>query len=546
MKLGTKITCAAIGSVALAVSTALWLEKRTIEAQGIQLLRETMHSTLVEAENVRQSIARLGEGGAFDRHRLLEEYHRDGDLRKSTLYGTIPIVAAWNAAGKAAAEQGFEFRVPKRQARNPRNLPTPDEDAILTLLEKGDVPEYFSADRAKGRIVLARPIKLSQDCMVCHGDPANSPTHDGKDLLGFTMENWRPGEVHGAFVLRTDYGRVDAVVKKSMATSLLWLGLISGGIAVGFYVFNKRLIVQPMNIVVDALTASSEQIASASDQVSGSSQVLAEGASEQAASLEESSASLEQMSGLTRRNSESAGQAKELARTTRMAADEGANSVGQLNAAMKELTHSSAEVAKIVKTIDEIAFQTNILALNAAVEAARAGEAGAGFAVVAEEVRALAQRSAQAAKETEGQIKTAIAKSRDGAARGAEVAQHLTGIVEQIRQLDGLVAEIATASQEQAQGIEQVTCAVRQMDKVTQSNAAGAEESAAAAEELHAQAAELQRAVAGLNVFIGETRAVAMPAAVPARSELAARGQDLPRTDLSRGRKHRPAEQVCR
>ena len=175
----------------------------------------------------------------------------------------------------------------------------------------------------------------------------------------------------------------------------------------------------------------------------------------------------------------------------------------EMTQAMAAIDTSSAEVAKIVKNIDEIAFQTNILALNAAVEAARAGEAGAGFAVVADEVRSLAQRSAAAAKETADKIEAAIASSRNGSQCSAKVGESLTQIAEKVSSTDALVAEIATAAREQAQGIEQINAAITQMDQVTQSNSASAEESASAAEELDAQAESLKDLVAKLRQLVG-------------------------------------------
>jgi methyl-accepting chemotaxis protein len=286
---------------------------------------------------------------------------------------------------------------------------------------------------------------------------------------------------------------------------LLTLGLaIALGIAVATVII--RGISGVLRTTTDSLTTGAEQIAAAAHQVSGSAQSLASGASEQAASLEETSASIEQMSGMTKRNADSANQAKDIAQVARHSADSSASSVAKLNTAMGDLKVSSSEVAKIVKTIDEIAFQTNILALNAAVEAARAGEAGAGFAVVAEEVRSLAQRSAQAAKETAGKIEAAVVKSEEGARISEEVSTSLGGIIEQVRKLDALITEIAHASSEQAQGIEQVNTAVSQMDKVTQANAAAAEESASAAEEMNAQTAELNALVGNLLLLVGGRR----------------------------------------
>ena len=258
-----------------------------------------------------------------------------------------------------------------------------------------------------------------------------------------------------------------------------------------------------LNRVASALDDGASQIASAAGQVSSSSQSLAEGASEQASSLEETSASLEEMASMTKRNAENSRKANELGRQTREAAERGAAEMQQMSAAMDAIRDSSDDIAKIIKTIDEIAFQTNILALNAAVEAARAGEAGMGFAVVAEEVRSLAQRSAQAAKETSAKIEGAISKTGQGVEISAKVAKALGEIVARARQVDELVAEVAGASGEQSQGIAQVNLAVGQMDQVTQGNAASAEESAAAAQELNAQAETMKGSVGELLRLVG-------------------------------------------
>jgi methyl-accepting chemotaxis protein len=209
------------------------------------------------------------------------------------------------------------------------------------------------------------------------------------------------------------------------------------------------------------------------------------------------------MASMTKRNSENAHKANDLAQQARSAADKGTADMQTMNAAMDAIKVSSDDIAKIIKTIDEIAFQTNILALNAAVEAARAGEAGMGFAVVADEVRNLAQRSAQAAKETAAKIEGAITKTAQGVGISKQVAETLLEIATKARQVDELVAEVAGASREQTQGIAQVNTAVGQMDKVTQSNASNAEESAAAAEELNAQAIIMKDSVGELLQLVG-------------------------------------------
>jgi len=257
------------------------------------------------------------------------------------------------------------------------------------------------------------------------------------------------------------------------------------------------------------------QTASAARQVSAASQTLSSGASEQAASVEETSASLEEISSMIRATADNAEKAKALAGEAHGVAQAGSRTMIEMTQAMAAIDSSSAEVAKIVKNIDEIAFQTNILALNAAVEAARAGEAGAGFAVVADEVRSLAQRSAAAAKETAEKIEAAIASSRNGSISCAKVGESLTQIATKVSSTDALVAEIATAAREQAQGIEQINTAITQMDQVTQSNSASAEESASAAEELDAQAASLKDAVGRLRQLVGGDTAAPSPTPIP-------------------------------
>jgi methyl-accepting chemotaxis protein len=264
-----------------------------------------------------------------------------------------------------------------------------------------------------------------------------------------------------------------------------------------------------LKTITDSLDMGAAQVTSAAGQVSASSQSLAEGASEQASSLEETSSSLEEMSSMIKRNAESAHKANDLAKQARAVAERGSGNMQTMSSAMQSIKASSDDIAKIIKTIDEIAFQTNILALNAAVEAARAGEAGMGFAVVADEVRNLAQRSAQAAKETAAKIEGALGNTAQGVQISSEVAEVLHEIVTKVRQVDELIAEVSGASREQTQGITQINVAVGQMDKITQSNAANAEESAAAAQELNAQALAMKQVVGELQTMVSGTSAAA-------------------------------------
>ncbi|HLP06728.1 MAG TPA: methyl-accepting chemotaxis protein [Opitutaceae bacterium] len=304
---------------------------------------------------------------------------------------------------------------------------------------------------------------------------------------------------------RSAGGVVDAL---KQGTTIVFAGVlvcVAAGVLVSS-ILGRRLS-RALRRIAEALTTGAENSAATARTVSESSRSLAEGASAQAASLEETSASLEVMSATAKRNVEHAAATRELAGAARAAAEAGATSARELAEAMEAIRSSSDEITRIIRTIDEIASQTNILALNAAVEAARAGEAGAGFSVVAEEVRSLAQRSATAARDSAGKIEAANAVSARGAAISGRVGELLQTIHGHVAKVSELVAQMASANSEQDESLRQLNQAIAQMDKITQAGAASSEETAAAAQEMSAQGTGLLDTVQELDLLVGRVGA---------------------------------------
>ena len=382
--------------------------------------------------------------------------------------------------------------------------------ALLATLQKSaaqfgtGLDSVVASKQARDQILAERINKVAPEFTAALGK-VKSSVHDFQSQLEETT-------------------RADQRRNEFIGSSVTGVGILLGA----FFAWSiTRSVTRRITGVAGRLASESEKANGSAAQVAQASSAMADGASQQAASLEETSSSLTEMSSMTQRNSENAQNAKGLANEARATADAGAADMEQMKTAMGAIKDSSVEISKIIKTIDEIAFQTNILALNAAVEAARAGEAGLGFAVVADEVRSLAQRCAGAAKETAEKISASTEKSEQGVRISEKMAANLAAIVEKTRRLDERIAEIAQSSHEQSEGIAQLNTAVASMDKVTQGNAALAEQSASASEELKAQAGQVRVAVAEL-LRMSQGEAVpsagvdlAMPAPVRAQRPVA-------------------------
>ena len=341
-----------------------------------------------------------------------------------------------------------------------------------------------------------------------------------------TVENQITDSFHKIINMEVQQADATMQASTSRANMATWFAsastVLAFIVAVGIGIFMSLMITRPIARVIDGLNEGAEQVTAAASQVATSSQHLADGSSNQASAIEETSSSLEEMSSMTRQNADNAQLAndmmtKEAATNFQLISER----MGTMEKAMQASVGASEETAKVIKTIDEIAFQTNLLALNAAVEAARAGEAGAGFAVVADEVRNLAMRATEAAKNTQDLITNSTGRIKEATSLYGQVSEAMGKNGEIAQKVTELIGEIAAASREQAQGISQVNSAVVEMDKVAQQTAASAEESASAAEELNAQAEQMKSYVGDLVVLIGGGEQDGAPA--PVRRQAAIR-----------------------
>src|SRR5271165_6071365 len=264
MKLATKITLCAAGGVVLATIGAIGTVYVISQTNRVNELRGRMSSTLQQSETVMESMNALHQGGAFDTKALAQTLKQTSDLRSSTFYKAIPVVAAWDSVSHIASVSGFVFLTPTRPgtgARNPKNNSN-EFDAAFRAFAAGQ-PEYFSDDSASNTLILARPVRTSAGCMACHGDPATSPTHDGRDVLGFPMENMHVGDIKGAFVLKAPMTKDPVVLASMQKISLAGLVVLIL-VVTGFWILNQRWVVRPLAAIAGNLTESSARIQSAS------------------------------------------------------------------------------------------------------------------------------------------------------------------------------------------------------------------------------------------------------------------------------------------
>ncbi|KAB2925931.1 MAG: methyl-accepting chemotaxis protein [Bacteroidetes bacterium] len=485
------------------------------------------------------------------------------DLKtKEQVLHTVPVLAAMKVIAKKADEMGVKFKVPKFQPRNPKNEPDTYEADVLRKLEAGNVPEFWEFSEQSKEIRYFRPVKLTRDCMMCHGDPATSKelwgNSDGKDITGGSMENWKEGEVHGAFEIRTDLTHAVSEVQ----TASMWAAMIvflAGLAVVAVAIFIARWFTAPIKelaaqsesiaqgdlryvhtpaldrrsengdemgqlvrsygVMVNSLRdiirkvgESSGAVASASTEISASTEQMAAGAHQQTSQASEVASAVEEMTKTIVENSQTAKHTAETSKQAKIAAEQGGKVVEDTVNGMKKIAdvvrssattvqalgRSSDQIGEIISVIEEIADQTNLLALNAAIEAARAGEQGRGFAVVADEVRKLAERTTKATKEIASMIKqiqtdtkgavTAMQEGTKQVDAGIALADRagvsLQEIVAISQKVTDMISQIAGASEEQSKASELIAKNVEGISIVTQETANGAQQIAHTAEDL--------------------------------------------------------------
>ncbi len=576
----TKVLTVSVGGLVFFGLVMAVFTITSIQQESQASILSKSRAIVLNVEAVRQKMQDYWTSGVFNSQDILS-HAKAGEM--DLVLSMVPVYNAYQSAMINAKEGGYEFRVPKHSPRNPKNQPDALESKVLDLLEKGEVKEYSLIDPATNSVRFFRPVVLTETCLLCHGDPATSQTlwgtDNGLDPTGAKMENWKVGEVHGAFEVISSLAETDSrVMNTAITTTSITLGLVL--LLMVLFVFAIRSITVPLQacaalarkveqgILTDSLhfdrkdevgaLASSlnamrsslktradflnsiskgdltselgevgsedefgnslsvmqtslrsllmqisdvvEKVTAGAMALNDAGRSLATGTVEQAASVEEINASLGLIQTQSKENFSKANTGKELSQRALERSRTGYAEMKHLRVSMENIYESFRSIKAIVKTIDDIAFQTNVLSLNASIEAARAGSAGKGFSVVADEVRLLANRSGQSVVETTGVVDASFGAVEGGKQQAESTMALFQSIVDDSEKLFQLVTETANSAQEQALSIHQVNQGLDQIDRVTQANAAGAEESSSSAEELLHLAEHLGEIVSNFRV----------------------------------------------
>lgn len=523
------------------IATSLYFSKQQLNA-GIEEKALTIHSRL---EAATEFVALQGGLVPFV-DRLKTKYKSDVDMTDSDkleVLKQVPIFAAMKIGAKDAEKEGYDFRVFSDEPRKKENQATAHELSIFKKFEEDKALKKYVHNDGQN-IIVYKPVRLSdkQGCMTCHGDPVTSPWGNGKDVLGHKMENWRDGKLHGVFAISTSIAKVSELreVDKNTKTTIL-LGLVPIGVALLMAsLFLKRPLAGLTNIA-NVLSSVSGNVGKTSTRMSDNSSGLSQASVEQMAALQETAASLEEVGAMIKKTSENAKATSDASAKSHSKANHGneivnkmIQSMGDINISNKavqeqmnksnqefsEIVNVIVEIEKKTKVINDIVFQTKLLSFNASVEAARAGENGKGFSVVAEEIGNLATMSGVAAAEISSMldqsIKTVekiVVNSKEKVERlmidgkikvdyGTEVARDcgiiLHEIVDNIKITSEMAGEISNASREQAEGVQEISKAMAQLDIVTQDNSKTSQDLSEIAGKLNDDSVTLEETVVDL------------------------------------------------
>ena len=510
LRIQTKIFTLVYSVLIASLIVLFVVNKNRFEDNAKNAIITKSRAITLQAENTRRYMSDLRtEKHAFDDATLFAEvknFLKDKEftsreerieaIRQTNFYWTIPIVSSWSTANIEAESVGFQFRVPKIQARNPKNEASAIEVAMLSILKETDAVEHWIIDEEANVLRYMRPIKLSKDCLICHGTVEDDPDGDGIDPVGIEMEGWKEGEIHGAFEIIADLTPMQNEIRDNLYQSLMLIGILLGISSIAI-VLITRSISTPLRSAVDIATSMADgkldieftttgkdevgqlldamqrmydklkevilQVNQVSLEVSTRTQQsnvlvmqLKQGATEQASALEESLASMRTMVDGIQLNSQHATRTENISTQTAHDARETGESVSKT-------VNGILSINEKISIISEIAKKTNLLALNASLEAVRAGEHGKGFEIVASEVQRLAERSQVAASEI-------VELSKVSAQTAEESGAMLDALLPNISHTSTLVHDIAKASEVQRDSSVQISAALQQLEHIAQQN----------------------------------------------------------------------------
>lgn len=532
----------------LCTTAAIFVAKNHIYVDGKNGLVDKSRAILSRAQSGTQYVAEMGILKGLIQDAVTQ--HPDGvlgDEEKKRIFQSVPIVAGMKIAARDAEKDRYEFRVSSDSARNQKNTASAEERAIIERFRNESGLEEVVEESKDGAFVkVSRPVRLSeaQGCLHCHGHPSKSPWKNGKDVLGYQMEDMKDGYIKGVFTIVSSLEPVKAQAQqttKFIGGIAILFALIS--LVVGFFIVKGPI--QSLFEVSRRLGVSAESLTETSSQIAQASSTISEGTTEQAAALQETAASVDEISAMVKKTTENASESGRYSQQSHETAKSGEESMQEMVRVIGRISESNADLMKSVKegnqeisgimkviaeiemktkVINDIVFQTKLLSFNASVEAARAGEHGKGFAVVAEEVGKLAQMSGSSAKEisdllaesvhkvegilkqTQERVENVMVESQKRITEGTETAQicekSLTEILKSVSLVDERVGEIVHASREQNQGIAEINKAMSQLTEATEVNSKVAQDAAQSAGEVQTQSEELREAVVALSVIL--------------------------------------------